>query len=66
MKHGKVHKIDYVIGKSRSLEGAESLRERTQEALEAARLPQTARVTKISNGQGTYGFRVNVTSEVTA
>lgn len=58
-----IHKIDYVAGKSKTLEGAESLQRRTDDILRKVGT-QRARVTRIANGQGVYGFRVNVTSEV--
>lgn len=64
MIKGKLHRIDYVVGKARSKDAAESLRDRINEVLTGANLPQEARITKISNGHGTYGYRVNVTSEV--
>lgn len=62
--NGKLYQIEYVVGKSRTLEGAESLAERTDAILKLASPGQSARVTKISNKFGTYGYRVNVTSEV--
>lgn len=59
-----VHQIEYAVGKSRSIEGAESLAERTNEILAGTGLGQTARVTRIANKYGEYGYRVNVTSKV--
>lgn len=65
--NGKLHKIDYVLGKSKSEEGAESLRHRTQELLDRTGLGQTARVARIVNMHGVHkGYRVNVTTEVTS
>lgn len=57
----RVNKIEYVVGKSRSREGADSLAERTQALLDATGLGQNAYVTEIKNGAGSYGWRVNVT-----
>lgn len=61
---GKLYQIDYVVGKSRSVEGAESIRDRVNETLTAVNSKQHARVTRIANKQGSYGWRVNVVSEV--
>ena len=61
---GKLYRIDYMVGKSRSLDGAESIQERTDVILDKLAGSQSTRLTKISNGRGTYGYRVNVVSEV--
>jgi len=60
-----IHKIQYVAGKSRTLKGAEILRARTEAILNAIGTGQTARVNRVANGSGKYGYRVNVTAEVT-
>lgn len=59
-----VHQIEYMVGKSRDEEGANSLAERTQAILDAVGSGQTAFVRRIANGHGIYGWRVNVTSKV--
>jgi hypothetical protein len=64
MKNGKLFKFEYVVGKSRTREGAESVAQRVNETLQAASPHQHATVTTIANGQGVYGYRVNVVSEV--
>lgn len=58
-----LRKFDYVVGKSKTLEGAESLQRRTDDLLRKVGT-QRANVTRIANGSGQYGYRVNVTSEV--
>lgn len=64
MNNGQLHSIRYVAGKARSQDAAESLRSRTQEILDKVGEGETARITKISNAHGTYGYRVNVTSSI--
>lgn len=64
MNYGQLHCIQYVVGKARSKEAAESLRERTQSVLDRIGEGQTAHVTKIANGHGVYGYRVNVAASV--
>lgn len=64
MNHGQLHSIMYVAGKARSMDAAESLRERTQAVLDKLENGQTARVNRIANAHGTYGYRVNVTCSI--
>lgn len=62
--NGTLYQIDYVVGKSRDIKGAESIAERTDAILRLASKSQSTRVTRIANAFGTYGYRVNVVSEV--
>lgn len=64
MHKGTLYQITYVAGKARSMDAAEILRKRTQVTLDRLGDGQIARIHKISNGFGTYGYRVNVVTEV--